>query len=140
MSEPVRGIVVAHGSLAQGLVDAATRIMSVPEGALIAISNNGLSTEALAAEVDRRVGTSRCVVFVDLPAGSCAFAARRLCLGHGERAVVTGVNLPMLLEFSMHRDEPPHQLAHRLAAKGRDAIAASNVEPSRNADRSVPGG
>jgi mannose/fructose-specific phosphotransferase system component IIA len=37
-------------------------------------------------------------------------------------AVVTGVNLPMLLEFVFHRDMPFDELLPRLEAKAREGI------------------
>ena len=42
--------------------------------------------------------------------------------GSDRRAVVCGVNLPVLLDFVFHRDLPMEELVPRLVAKGRDGI------------------
>ena len=44
------------------------------------------------------------------------------CRDQARRVVVTGVNLPMLLDFVFQRDHPIDELVDRLVAKGRDAI------------------
>src|SRR5688572_28412212 len=98
MSEgAARGIVVGHGAMAAGLVDAVKRIAGVTEDVLVAVSNEGKGPDALKPELTRIASQGRVVVFTDMHAGSCAVAARVACRAEGERAVVCGVNLPMLL-------------------------------------------
>jgi mannose/fructose-specific phosphotransferase system component IIA len=121
MSEPVRGVVVAHGSLAAALVLEAERI-SGQTGALTPVSNNDCSRE----EIERRVADAAkngpAVIFVDMPCGSCFFAAMRQARERSDVRVVTGVNLPMLLDFVLNRSLPPADGAARAAGKGSDAI------------------
>lgn len=128
-SSAVRGIVLAHGTMAAGLVDAVRQITGLDENALVPLSNRGLSPEALAAEVRARVQGST-VVFTDLQSGSCGFAVRRHCQDLADLVIVSGVNLPMLLEFAMFRDQPLAELVPRLVNKGRSAINSSaTTEP-----------
>jgi mannose/fructose-specific phosphotransferase system component IIA len=98
MSEDVIGILVGHGKLAEGLLDAVERITGSREG-ITPVDNVGLTPEALEQRLDELAGGGPAVVFVDLPSGSCAFAARRLKLQRPGMAVVCGVNLPLLLDF-----------------------------------------
>jgi mannose/fructose-specific phosphotransferase system component IIA len=119
---PVRGILFAHGAMAEGMVDALRKIAGAPEDALVALSNEGKGPEYLTQEVDRLAGSTPAIVFTDLPAGSCTMAARLSCRGKGQRAVVCGVNLPMLLDFVFHREMELDELVERLVATGRKAL------------------
>ncbi|RMH15935.1 MAG: hypothetical protein D6701_09485 [Gemmatimonadetes bacterium] len=122
--QPVLGVVITHGGAARGLVDAVARISGVDTDALIAISNDGLAPEALRERVDRAVGGRRAVLFTDLASGSCAVAGHLCCRGQGTRALVSGVNLPMLLDFVFHRDLELEPLVERLVEKGRESVRA----------------
>jgi mannose/fructose-specific phosphotransferase system component IIA len=120
MSE-LRGVIVSHAALAQALVSAVTVITGV-DGALLAVSNDGCDSGALAARITQAVGAGPAVLFVDLPGGSCLTGAVRLAKGKTDLAVVTGVNLAMLLDFVFHRDVTPAEAARRAAAAGGKAI------------------
>lgn len=117
-----RGVIVAHGTLAQGLADAATIISGVGEGVLFPVSNAGRSPQALQESIDQHLAAGRVIVFTDLPSGSCAVAARKSCRGEGRKAVVCGVNLPMLLDFVFNRHLPFDELVPRLLSKGIGSI------------------
>ncbi|HKJ02172.1 MAG TPA: hypothetical protein VJ997_06945 [Longimicrobiales bacterium] len=123
MSEgPARGIVVAHGAMATGMVDAVRRIAGGGADALIPVSNDGMSPPDLKAKLEEIAGEGRVVVFADLLSGSCGMAAMVSARDQAQRAVVCGVNLPVLLDFVFHRDMPLDELVPRLVDKGRDGI------------------
>ena len=124
MSESGRavGVVVGHGPMAQGLVDAARRITGDAADALTPLSNDGKSPDHLKGELDALVGDDTAVVFVDLMSGSCGMAALACCRDSLRRVVVCGVNLPMVLDFVFHRELPLDQLATRLVETGSAAI------------------
>ena len=120
-----RGVVVGHGGMATGMVDAVRRIAGVGDDVLVPVSNEGKGPDALRAELDRIIGNDRVVVFTDMHAGSCAVAARVACRRAGsERAVVCGVNLPMLLDFVFNRELPFEQLVPHLVEQGRAAVTS----------------
>ncbi len=124
MSEPLRGVVVSHAALAQALVAAVTAITGV-EGALVAVSNEGCDYPGLARRLHQAVGgggAGPAVLFIDLPGGSCLTGAAKYARGRPDLAVVTGVNLAMLLDFVFHRDESPAAAARRAADTGGKAI------------------
>jgi mannose/fructose-specific phosphotransferase system component IIA len=133
MSEPVpvRAVLLGHGSMPDGLVDAVRHITGCAPDAIVPVSNRGRSPESLAAEVQRVVGDGPAIVFTDLPSGSCGFVARRVCQGCTGIAVVCGVNLALLIDFAMNRTLPLEELVPRLLEKGREAISA--VPPVRGA-------
>ena len=121
MNELLRGVVVAHGTVAAALIDAAEQISGVT-GALTAVSNTGCDRGALEARVVEAVGEAPAVVFVDMAAGSCLTAVLRQLRPREDVRVVTGVNLAMLLDFVFHRTLPAAAAAERAATTGGTAI------------------
>lgn len=139
-NDVTRGIVLAHGEMAQGMVDAVRHIAGRGGECLVAVSNLGLSPDAIAEEIRRNAGPGPTIVFTDLQSGSCGFAARR-CLKDGQQIVVlSGVNLPMLLEFVMRRELPLEQMIPFLLAKGRAAICCSPTNFENHEHRAVSRG
>jgi len=121
MSE-LRGVIVSHAAVAQALVAAVTAITGI-EGALTGISNEGCGTEELGERLREAVGVGPAVLFVDLPGGSCfTSSARYAKRGGADIAVVTGVNLAMLLDFVFNRDISPVDAARRALDAGAKAI------------------
>lgn len=137
MSKPVRGLVVSHATLAQGLVHSVRQIAGADEDALTPVSNEGCGPESLQRNVLAALGDGPGIIFTDLPSGSCAFAARRLSVDRPDTAVVCGVNLPMLLDFVFHRELPLPELVDRLVAKGQSAITGQCREGAVHADRAA---
>jgi mannose/fructose-specific phosphotransferase system component IIA len=125
----VRGVVLAHGLLAEGLVDAARQITGAGDEVLIARSNRGLSPVAFVEEVRRLFGNGPGIIFTDLPSGSCYLTARRLHREGLQLLVISGVNLAVLLDFIMHRDLALTELGPRLLEKGRAAISITPSTP-----------
>ena len=124
----VRGVLLSHGKLAEGMVDAVQRIAGLEEGVLVAMSNEGLSPQGMAKKLDSLVGRDSVVIFTDLGSGSCALTAQLTCRNSGQRVVVFGMNLPMLLEFVFHRELPLSELVSRLLEKGKAGV--ETAEPS----------
>jgi len=117
----LRGIIVTHAAVAQALVTAVAAITGVQD-ALTGVSNEGCGTEELSERLRQAIGEGPAVLFVDLPGGSCFTSSMRYAKQHAEIAVVTGVNLAMLLDFVFHRDIPPAEAARRAVDAGAKAI------------------
>ncbi|HEV2147805.1 MAG TPA: hypothetical protein VGR37_10415 [Longimicrobiaceae bacterium] len=137
MSEEVRGLIVAHSTLAEGMVAAVRQISGAGEDALRSLTNEGRGPEGLVEAVSQELGDAPAIIFTDLPSGSCAFAARKLSLSRPDTALVCGVNLTMLLDFVFHRDMPLPQLVERLVEKGRAGINGTYKEGAAHADRAL---
>lgn len=120
--QAVRGVVFAHGRMAEGMVDAVRTISGASDEALVPLSNHGLGPEGLLEALEGLVGEEPAVIFTDLQSGSCAMAARLSCKERGRRAVVCGANLPMLLDFVFHREMELDELVTRLVEKGRKSV------------------
>jgi mannose/fructose-specific phosphotransferase system component IIA len=123
MSEALRGVVVCHGGLAAALVTAAEQITGLT-GSLVPVSNTGCAPDTIEARIADAIGGVPAVVFVDMPSGSCLFAAMHRLREEPNVKVVTGVNLAMLIDFVFHTGETPGQAAARAVATGERAIKA----------------
>lgn len=124
---PPIGIVLTHGEMARGLVGAVRRIAGANADALVPMSNEGVAPDDLRAQVTAAAAGGPAIVFVDLQAGSCCMAALASCRACADRTVVTGVNLPMLLDFVFHRDLPFDELVDRLVERARASIRPVRV-------------
>ncbi len=121
-------LLVTHGTLGQELVRTVEHILG-HQTDVVTLSNSGLSAEALRASIEERVTESPAsqpvVLFSDLAAGSCGIASRRVSVEGRVVRTLSGVNLPMLLEFFHYRDTLPlDELITRLETKGRAGIVA----------------
>lgn len=125
----VRGVVIAHGPMATAMVDAVRRIAGQAADALHPLSNDGKNPAQLREDLDAVIGDDEAVVFTDLLAGSCCMAALSSCRNQTRRVVVSGVNLPMLLEFVFHTDLPVDDLVERVLDKGRNSISRPLARP-----------
>jgi mannose/fructose-specific phosphotransferase system component IIA len=132
MSDPVRGVVLAHAQLAEALVRAVEQISGVTD-ALHPISNEGLRPEELHTRLEAAVSGEATIIFVDLSSGSCALAGRVIARGSDDIAILTGVNLPMLLDFVFHRDMSLPELTKRLLHKGRAEMSAHHTSDHTSA-------
>src|SRR6267154_389602 len=123
----LRGVIVSHAAVAKAMVDAVTAITGI-EGALTPISNEGCGTAELGERLREAVGAGPAVLFVDLPGGSCFTSSARYAKqgGTADIAVVTGVNLAMLLDFVFHRDISPAEAARRAVDAGGKAIRVAS--------------
>lgn len=126
MSEPLKGIVVCHADLAVALVEAVERITGDASG-LVPLSNRGASTENLCADVAAAVGDGPTVVFVDMPGSSCLHASLMELRSRRDVAVITGVNLPMLLDFVFNRELSPSAAAERAVTAATRSVTTVNL-------------
>ena len=136
-SEPVRGVIIAHSSLADALAAAVRQIAGLGDEPLRTLSNEGRTPEGLVEAVEKAVGDAPVILFTDLGSGSCAFAARKIARLRPNTGVVCGVNLPVLLDFVFHRDLPLPDLVARLVEKGKGGIVGACTEEAAHADRAA---
>jgi N-acetylgalactosamine PTS system EIIA component len=123
MSDGVtRALVAGHGDFAVGLVSAVEAITG--QGAMLEpIEVKGLCSEDIQQLLrERLLATGSLVIFTDLQAGSCTMAARKLLREATEVVLVSGTNLPMLLEFTMSRLTDPVEAARAAVERGRSSM------------------
>jgi mannose/fructose-specific phosphotransferase system component IIA len=112
------------------MVDAVERIAGMEEGALLPLSNEGKSPEALQAELGGVLDPGPAIIFTDLSSGSCALSAMVCCRDNPSHVVLFGANLPILLDFVFNRDLPLQELVPRLLEKGRESLKSSLELPA----------
>ncbi len=117
------GVVVGHGQLAQAMIGAVEQIAGQDTG-LSAVSNADCDRGTLEGRILAAVGAGPALVFIDMPSGSCLFAAMRQLQSVPGVRVVTGVNLAMLLEFVFHREDAVDDAAVHVAEVGARAVVA----------------
>jgi mannose/fructose-specific phosphotransferase system component IIA len=121
----VNHVVAGHGTFAAGIVSAVHQITGRGDR-FVAVSTAGQGgaelEERLAALVEA-AGAS--VIFTDLPAGSCSLAARRLQRRRPGLLLVTGVNLPLLLDVAMADGGDPAEVVRAALERGRQAMHAT---------------
>ena len=128
----VPALIVTHADLAQALVRAAERVVG-PVGDVTLLSNEGLSRDDLEQAIEERVlhWPHGGLLFTDFWGGSCHTCGASMLRRHGEVAIVTGVNLPLLLDYLHNRDRlAVGELAERLQQKGRDSIRVQRGAPA----------
>jgi mannose/fructose-specific phosphotransferase system component IIA len=126
MTTMIQGLVLTHGGIGRELIKVVELIMGPVEG-LRAESNQGRSaketTQAVTGWLAGLEVGAEGVVFIDDYGGSCATAARLGLADQPRVAVISGVNLTMLLAFVTWREELERpELVQRIVDKGRQAV------------------
>lgn len=128
-------VVAGHGDFAAGLISAVAQITGRGD-LLLPVTNRGLGPAEIDAALREAVRhASVRVIFTDLPAGSCTLASRRLLRERPDLRLVTGANLPAVLDFVM-ASEPASSDASSDASSAAEASAqalARAVERGRGA-------
>lgn len=123
----IRAVLVTHGSLGQSLNEAAVSVLG-PQSGVTVLSNSGLSLEQIQERVQAVLTNDPTLIMVDLCGGSPFMACCSLTGLPSQCAVVSGVNLPMLLSFLTKRDHLTlTDLAETVA---RDAMRGIQSRPS----------
>jgi mannose/fructose/sorbose-specific phosphotransferase system IIA component len=122
----VKLVVVCHGALAEGLINAMELIIgSQPEVVALRLdeadSIDGLEAQVEAAVQERQAG-QEVLILVDLFCASPFNVSARVAMRNLGVEVITGVNLPMLLETALGRENVP---VVELVKIARDAGAGS---------------
>ncbi len=115
-----RALVVGHKDFADGIVSAVVAITG-RDDLFRAVSNYGLDTRGTEALIRDAIADGVTIIFSDLPAGSTTMAARRAQRDHPTVTVVTGISLPVLLDYAFAASDVPNA-ADAAVAKGRAAM------------------
>lgn len=132
-------ILLTHGALGEALVGT-SRMIAGDAGAPVAVGfTPGMSPDQLREELVAVVKThpeESFLLLVDLPGGTPARVAATLAAEAGHH-VVTGVNLPMLLEVLLADPAtPPAELAEQAVQSGQRGVVDLGAALSSNGELS----
>ena len=101
-------IVITHGELAKGFLDAARLIIGKQENVVPISLTEEDSVEGLKSQIEAAIEQidqgEGILLLVDLPGATPFNISAELALTREKTRVITGVNLPMLLETTLSRE------------------------------------
>lgn len=119
------GIIVTHGDLAEELRHTTELIVGKLSGCY-AISGSDFCDEEVIARIKEIIDNEpKCnaIVFVDYFGGSCCINTVRAVKGLKNVSVISGVNLPILLDFMTKRDSIGFQeMVDHLINRGKESV------------------
>jgi len=128
----VPALLVTHADLGAALLRAASRVYG-PVDDVAVLSNEGLSREQLEASIVSHVKgwLQGGLILTDFWGGSCHICGVAATRAQGHVVVVTGLNLPLLIDYLHNREsQDAETLADRLTQKGRDSIRVHHGHPA----------
>ena len=130
----IKALVITHGDIGRELVRVTEMILG-PAPGLTAMSNHGKAAiditarikawlaEAPVADQGDPAESEPKLILLDDYGGSCATSAQLACGQDPGTAIISGVNLAMLLGFVTWRDSGDfEELVAKVVQKGREAI------------------
>ena len=120
-------LIVAHGSLAEGLLEAASMIVGKTENtkAVCFDSTQGVEglEKAVQAALDQFTACDGVLCLVDIPGGSPARVVAAQSFKRKGVEIISGVSLPMLIEALFAReDQSLKELAQTAVQAGVDGV------------------
>jgi mannose/fructose-specific phosphotransferase system component IIA len=121
----VGAILVSHENLSLSMADVLAKITG-ESASVVPVSSKGISPglleQAIVDAIESLKDTQGIILFTDLYGGSCSLVCSRVQRRFPEIAVITGVNLPLLIDFVFNREKPIEEIVERLVRKGREGI------------------
>jgi len=118
-------IVLTHGDLGNCLKDTVEQIMGKQLGMTV-VSNQGKDLQGIISGLEEAAlkgNYKEIFLFIDLYGGSCWQAAKRFSSKKEKVLLITGVNLPMLIQFFSKRDKlDKFELLERIVESGKGGI------------------
>lgn len=121
----IQGLILTHGDLGRSLLETVVSLAG-PQPGLAAVSNAGCGLPDIverARAAARELPPGPILIFVDLMGGSCAQAGRLLSEASPDWRVITGVNVPMLVNFVQNREHLGlDELVEMVVSRAREGV------------------
>ncbi len=101
MSANILAFIITHGDLACSLASVSEKLVA-PQTHLHCYSTQVLTSDEIVRKIDDEIKTinpDKIIVFVDLIGSNCWIIGNKIKHVHAETAVVSGVNVPMLISY-----------------------------------------
>lgn len=125
----IMAVLITHGNLASGMKNAVEQMLGKQEG-FFTLSNSGLSGKDLIDSINKILEEQNhpsAILFTDIYGGSCWRSSRFVASQNSQVALVTGVNLPMLLTFFTNRNKLEFpQLLEKAVQMGEEGIRSES--------------
>jgi len=116
-------IIVTHGDLASSLIKTSRIIVGKQEEVFAVELKEGDSIEELGKRMREFLNVNEeAIILTDLFGASPTNASAALLREHPNVEIVTGVNLPMLLDLLMDRSASCRDIAKRIKERGKESI------------------
>ena len=122
-------IVTGHGNFAEGIHDATEMIAGVQENYKKVLFKESMSLDSLQTELKEKIdllleSNKGVVILTDLKGGTPFNISALLSNDYDQVEVISGINLPISIEATMHAQiqENPLELANYLVGVGREGI------------------
>ncbi|MBI5059723.1 hypothetical protein HZB60_08090 [candidate division KSB1 bacterium] len=102
----VAALIVTHGDVGRAMLDSIERTLG-SQGDVAVISNEALALDQLVESVQAQLAQRPTIMFVDFCGGSPYVVCRTCRNSLPQGAVISGVNLPMLISFFTKRNKLP---------------------------------
>ncbi len=122
-------LLVSHGKMAEGVKDAVSLIADASRVEALGLMPSDSPEDfkaAIEAKISEMNTEAGAIVFVDLLGGTPGHQAAYLCVQHDNIEVVTGMNLPMILEYVTMSEFVDDIEIENIIATGRDGIQHLN--------------
>jgi mannose/fructose-specific phosphotransferase system component IIA len=124
MTIPV--VLAGHGALPSGVAGAAELVLGPQPRLAVCELGPAEDPDSYGERLAALIGDGAVLVLVDLPGGTPANRAKLLAARREGMRIVTGLNLPMLLEVLVRNGDVDELAEHALSA-GRDGVLAEPV-------------
>lgn len=98
-----RALLITHSTLGAALMASVESVLG-PQEDVVVLSNTGQALDQITNSIVPHLNGAPCIIFVDFCGGSPFMACKSIALAPETTAIVSGVNLPMLLSFFTKRN------------------------------------
>jgi len=131
----IGAILVSHESLSRSILESLEKVSGESKD-IIPLSSGGLSASRLEEEIIAAVESMKemdgVILFTDLYGGSCSQVCSRVQRRFPDIPVITGFNLPLLIDFVFQREKPVLEIVERLVDRGRAGIKLHSLIEEEN--------